>query len=145
MQVLGIIPKKFKKRNDGSDRLLTNKEMNIKTTKNAPQKHHVDGKSWICSKNADVTKNHSRPMNCKSNMKFDLVSNRANRNHGKKAMPPLGWPTSSHIWKKLIKRQKAGVHEEWEANGDPDVRKLGHLYKRRELEFGDLFRIYSKC
>ena len=144
MQVLGIIPKKFKKKTDSGDKSQTCQDINIKNMKNSPQKHHIDGKSCNSAKIHNHSKNHTHATNCKSSLKGEILSNRTSRNPGKKAMPPLRWATPSHIWKKLIKKQKAGkTDDESGTLGGPDVRKLSHLCKRKEVEMGDLFRIYS--
>ena len=145
MQVLGIIPKKFKKKTDSGDKLQTSQDINIKNVKNSPQKHNIDGKTCNPAKPHDHSRNHTHATNCKSIHKGENLSNRTSRNPGKKAMPPLRWATPSNIWKKLVKKQKAGIpDDDSEAFGDPDVRKFDHLCKRKEVEMGDLFRVYSK-
>ena len=146
MQVLGIIPKKLKKKKDSNGRIQANlsQEDNLNTVKSLAHKDYANGKSCTQPKNHGVSLNQTNTTNCKTNVKTDKSSQRESRNPVKKVMPPLKWASPSHLLKKLVKRQKTGKTEREEAISDPTVRHYSHLYRRNEVERKDLFRIYSK-
>ena len=143
-QVLGIIPKKVKKKSEHSEKLQANHEVNIKAEKSSPQKNHVDRKSSNPAKDHEQHKNYSHPTNCISSLGSESLSSRANRKYSaKKVLPPLQWSPPNDVWKKMVKRQKADNSEQMEVTIEPDVLKFKHLCRRNDREAGDLFRTYS--
>jgi len=142
-QVLGIIPKKVKKKSEHSEKLQANHEVNIKAEKSSPQKNHVDRKSSNPAKDHEQHKNYSHPTNCISSLGSESLSSRANRKYSaKKVLPPLQWSPPNDVWKRMVKRQKADNSEQREVTIEPDVLKFKHLCRRNDREAGDLFRTY---
>ncbi|XP_065052778.1 INO80 complex subunit D-like [Rhopilema esculentum] len=148
MQVLGIIPKKVKKRkdtngkNNSSDCLdITNK--NGKTVHKVVPKHHAESEYLANQNNKFQLNNRKTGKESKrARSKMDLP--RKDRHSGVEGMmPPLRWNPHSYLWKKILKRRKAVKNNSHIGNvSSSEVEQFRNLYRKCKTETMDLFKTY---
>ena len=163
MQVLGIIPKKLKKRKETCEKMQPNNHQSIITkspnqTVAIAKKQTIEQKPFTLEKTPSSTKNKSSNSGSKIPTANDKInSKRKNKikstskpekperqNAMDCMMPPLRWNPHGYWWKKLFKKRRLKTNGHYGNISFPAVERLAKVYEEIDGENRDLFKIYSK-
>ncbi len=145
MQVLGMIPKKFKKKKEGDKCLVPGLS---KESKARDLKHDVtfEADCKTEKKSNHITKNNHH--HHKHSKHSHSTNKKAHSKVGKQItetiMPPLRWNPYGHMWKKLLDRRKGKRSK----TGNICYSSVEAFKKDKaecEEQSKDLFKSYSKC
>ena len=150
MQVLGIIPKKVKKRKDANGKShsgdgldITNKDG--RTVHKMAPKHHVESE-YLANQNNKFQLNNRKAGKESKRTRSRLDLPRKDRRTGVEGMmPPLRWNPHSYLWKKILKRRKAVKNNSHIGNvSSSEVERFRNLCRKCKTETKDLFKTYSE-
>ncbi len=152
MQVLGMIPKKLKKKKDCEKCPTTNinKECKPKEIKQIKPNHNNNEKRQIFENRSiqsarnehNSSKNSHRPSNkSKNNVKLNVKADK--KLFDAMMMPPLEWPPYNSMWRRLLDKRK-GANPVAGNIRNSSIERLKNLFHECDEESQELFESYSK-